>query len=73
MIFGAIVVLVLRLSGPTNVSDNSWGSVNIYDILPWLVLQLVEDVFLFFSPKLQRCSGSLSYGRCPGSLLDVLL
>ena len=38
-----------------------------------LSFQLVGDVFLFVSPKLQRCSGSLSYGRCPCSLLVVLL
>ena len=35
--------------------------------------QLVGDVFLFVSSKLQCCSRSLSYGRWPGSLLVVLL
>ena len=36
------------------------GIVNIYDVLSWLCLQLVGDVFLFLSPSLQRCCGLLS-------------
>ena len=59
-------MLVLCQSGPRNESDNSWGSVKIY-------VKDVGDVFLFFSPNLQRCPVCLSYGRWPGLLLDVLL
>ena len=60
MIFGPIVVLVLRPSGPTNVSDYSWGSVKIYDVLSWLVFSWWE---------MCSCSSVQSYnavlGRCP--------
>ena len=68
MIFGPIVVLILRPSGPKNLSDYSWGSLMIYDVLSWLVLQLVGDVFLFFSPNyntvLDRCPMITVLDRC---------
>ena len=51
----------------------SWGSVKTYDILSWLVLQLVEDVFLIFSPKLERCPGLLSCVPWHDFLFDGLL